>query len=352
MTCKEMLEDLSDSLLCDERILSARERELLVSLIQTAKAHMNGNGAVAETIARTVGEVVMQRAYGLLGDGILRRLEQREASSRPYGAVELAAHEASTAGQERATSGALRNTQRVPGPLPQVSGPFPPAPSPRPPGPKAFQRETRVGVMELPQVLPARCVVLDEFLAPAELDALVQYTLDQESAFEISEVIAPGATKGVIDYESRRSRVLMDLGKHEAVLVNKIQSCWPRVLEKLEHDPFVASRVEAQITASNDDDYFHCHSDNGQEESAHREITFVYFFHREPKQFSGGELRIYDSRLVNGDSTATENYHVVVPQQNQIVFFASFLAHEITPVKCPSHAFADSRFTVNGWFHR
>jgi hypothetical protein len=54
MTCKEMLEDLSDSLLCDERILSARERELLVSLIQTAKAHMNGNGAVAETIARTV----------------------------------------------------------------------------------------------------------------------------------------------------------------------------------------------------------------------------------------------------------------------------------------------------------
>jgi SM-20-related protein len=204
----------------------------------------------------------------------------------------------------------------------------------------------------LPELLPARCVVLEELLAPAELDALVQYTLDQESAFQISEVIAPGATKGVIDYESRRSRVLMDLGKHEAVLVNKIQSCWPRVLQRLEHDPFVASQVEAQITASNDGDFFRCHSDNGQAENARREITFVYFFQREPKQFSGGELRIYDSHLVNGGYAATENCHVIVPQQNQIVFFASSLAHEITPVRCPSQAFADSRFTVNGWFHR
>jgi Rps23 Pro-64 3,4-dihydroxylase Tpa1-like proline 4-hydroxylase len=47
-----------------------------------------------------------------------------------------------------------------------------------------------------------------------------------------------------------------------------------------------------------------------------------------------------------------EKYRTIVPQQNQAVFFLSSLAHEITPVECPSGAFADSRFTVNGWFHR
>jgi SM-20-related protein len=201
-------------------------------------------------------------------------------------------------------------------------------------------------------MLPAQCVILEEFLAPVELDALLQYVLERESDFQISEVVAPGATRGVIDFESRRSRVLIDLGKHEAIIVNRIQACWSRVLRRLEHDPFVASKVEAQITASNDGGFFRCHSDNGQDENASREITFVYFFQREPKRFTGGELRIYDSRLENGAYAPTESGRVIVPQQNQIVFFASPLAHEITPVRCPSQAFADSRFTVNGWFHR
>jgi Rps23 Pro-64 3,4-dihydroxylase Tpa1-like proline 4-hydroxylase len=50
--------------------------------------------------------------------------------------------------------------------------------------------------------------------------------------------------------------------------------------------------------------------------------------------------------------THTGDYRAVVPEQNQIVFFRSELLHEITPVVCPSQAFADSRFTVNGWLHR
>jgi Rps23 Pro-64 3,4-dihydroxylase Tpa1-like proline 4-hydroxylase len=78
----------------------------------------------------------------------------------------------------------------------------------------------------------------------------------------------------------------------------------------------------------------------------------VYFFHREPKTFRGGDLRIYDSRWENGRYEPTENYRNIVPRQNQMVFFVSSLAHEITPVECPSGAFADSRFTVNGWIHR
>jgi SM-20-related protein len=352
MTSKEMMESFSDSLLCDERILSLRERELLASLLEGSQSKLNGNGALTETIARTVGEVVMQRAYGLLGNSIVRRLQQQ--SSLPSASE--------TGGDFRQPpkndsdgdgSGVVSRMQGTPGGVPQPKGPFPPGPGPRPPGPPgAFQSEVAVALMELPEALPAQCVLLEEFLAPAELDALLQYTLDQESSFQISEVMSPGASKGVIDYESRRSRVLMDLGKHESVLVNRIQSCWPRVLQRLGHDPFVASKVEAQITASNNGDFFRCHSDNGQEENALREITFVYFFHCEPRRFSGGELRVYDSRLENGAYAATENCRVIIPQQNQIVFFASSLAHEITPVKCPSKAFADSRFTVNGWLHR
>jgi Rps23 Pro-64 3,4-dihydroxylase Tpa1-like proline 4-hydroxylase len=41
-----------------------------------------------------------------------------------------------------------------------------------------------------------------------------------------------------------------------------------------------------------------------------------------------------------------------VPQQNQIVFFPCSVLHEITAIECSSRAFADSRFTLNGWLHK
>jgi len=112
------------------------------------------------------------------------------------------------------------------------------------------------------------------------------------------------------------------------------------------------TRTEVQVTASNDGDSFAIHPDDGHEEVASRYLTFVYFFHREPKQFVGGELRIHDSRLQRERYVSQGSYQKIVPQENQIVFFPCSLLHEITPVECPSRAFADSRFTLNGWIHR
>ena len=85
---------------------------------------------------------------------------------------------------------------------------------------------------------------------------------------------------------------------------------------------------------------------------ASRRITFVYFFHREPRQFEGGELLLHDSDGGGNRHVSCRSYQTVVPRQNQIVFFPCSLVHEITPVECPSKAFADSRFTLNGWLHK
>ncbi len=114
-------------------------------------------------------------------------------------------------------------------------------------------------------------------------------------------------------------------------------------------EEFAIRDVEAQITASNDGDFFHFHSDNGNAPVAARHLTFVYFFHREPRAFEGGELRIHDTRLESGEYVSEGSYQTIVPHQNQIVFFPCELMHEITTVKCPSRAFTDSRFTLNGW---
>jgi len=208
-----------------------------------------------------------------------------------------------------------------------------------------------VSVLDAPAIARARCVVLDEFLAPQELDELVAYTIQHEAEFQTSEVISPSGDPGVTDYNHRRSRVLLDLGKHEAIVLDRIRGVLPRVLEQLGIEEFPITNVEAQITASNDGDFFGAHCDDAQELIASRHVTFVYFFHREPCPFNGGELHLHDSR---GSEThaGTGSCQCIVPQQNQIVFFPCSVLHEITPVECPSLAFADSRFTLNGWLHK
>jgi SM-20-related protein len=209
-----------------------------------------------------------------------------------------------------------------------------------------------VGVLDSPEIVRAQCVMLDEFLAPQELEELVSYTLQREAEFRSSELVSPSGGPGVIDYDHRRSRVLMDLGKHEQVILDRIRGVLPSVIAQLGIEDFPVTHVETQITASNDGDFFRAHSDDSEEIIASRRVTFVYFFHNEPRQFEGGELRLHDSHGKGQRQVSTGSYQAVVPQQNQIVFFPCSLLHEITPVECRSKAFADSRFTLNGWLHK
>jgi SM-20-related protein len=210
--------------------------------------------------------------------------------------------------------------------------------------------------MEAAADIRSQCVVLDEFLAPHEMDELFAYALEHQAEFQSSEVISPSGEAGVIDYLHRRSRVLMDLGKHQDVIMERIQGVLPRVMDELGLEEFLIRKVEAQITASNDGDFFGMHSDDAQAAITSRRITFVYFIHREPLAFAGGELRLHDPRGgEQQDGSAREqsrSYQTIVPRQNQIVFFPCEVMHEITPVECQSKAFADSRLTLNGWLHK
>jgi SM-20-related protein len=343
MTAREMMDSLSGTLLCDERILSVPERELLANLLQRTRTQSSNHDiAVGEAVTHAIGELIAERALGVLGESMTRQLLRQQVTS--------------SSGFPNQGFPVIRAGS------PPITPAPPPDKSPRPPGtspPSIWSTKTNsqstaggVAVLEASDYVSAECVVLDEFLTLAELNTLRQYVLDKEMGFAISEVLSPGIPGGSVDYQQRRSRVLMDLGGHERAIVDRLLTCLPRVLQKWGRDLFPISHVETQATASNHGDFFACHSDNGAEVVATREITFVYFFHQEPKQFSGGELRIYDSRRDNDNYIPTANYRTFVPEQNQLVLFTSGLSHEITPVDCPSGQFADSRFTINGWIHK
>jgi SM-20-related protein len=201
-------------------------------------------------------------------------------------------------------------------------------------------------------LVKAQSLIFENFLLKKELAALLKYTLSREADFLSSLVEYQGPDEEAVSHKYRRSRVLYDLGSYRNLIIAPISNRLPEVLEKLSHPSFPVSSIEAEITASNDGDFFRRHSDNTEEPIREREISYVYYFHREPKGFTGGQLRIYDSRFENGRYVAADSFKTIFPRQNRIVFFPSSLVHELSPVHCRSRSFADSRFTLNGWVRK
>ena len=198
----------------------------------------------------------------------------------------------------------------------------------------------------------ASYILLDEFLVCAEVRSLMDFVWSHESDFRPSEVVS-AEQRSKSDLTHRRSMVLLSTGPFQKLIADRIKFYFPYILKGLQHTSFEIQEIETQITASNDGDFFRVHNDSKAAYLPSREITYVYFCHRAPKMFEGGELNIYDPRLQNGSSqVAVRSPATIIPRQNQIIFFPSAFPHEVLAVRCPSHAFADSRFTLNGWIHR
>ncbi len=184
-------------------------------------------------------------------------------------------------------------------------------------------------------------VLLEEFLFRDELSGLLSYTLERESEFEAGTVVTAESEHALVP-NHRRSRLLFDVGPYSSLFGDRLRACLDFALERLKHERFPILGIDAEISANNHGDFFGPHRDVDASNPT-REISYVYYFHREPRAFSGGELLIYEPDSWKHD--------VIVPAQNTLVFFRAEAVHEVSAVDCPSRAFADSRFALNGWIH-
>jgi SM-20-related protein len=198
---------------------------------------------------------------------------------------------------------------------------------------------------EATDILNSDYIQIDNFFTPKEHEELLKYVLRKESEF-----ISTSTSTNEVDY--RRSMVLYSFPEFSQLVLNKIQKIIPDILSKLGLPPFTVTEIETQLTSHNDGNFYKIHNDNGSPETATRELTYVYYFYKEAKPFSGGELRIYDSKIENNFYINAESFKTVEPRNNSIVFFLSRYMHEVMLVNCPSKAFADSRFTINGWVRK
>ena len=193
--------------------------------------------------------------------------------------------------------------------------------------------------------VPARYVRLHDVLGAATKARLLD-----EAISRAPKLVPSRVTTNVSGY--RRSRLVNHPGELAADLVARVRARLPELCARLDIAPFPVGTIEAQLTLHNDGDYYRVHTDNGDDGTRTREISYVYDFHRQPKRFTGGELVLYDAHVENGQIAPAGTPIVIEPADDSLVVFPSGCLHEVRPVQMMSADQEDGRFTINGWVRR
>ena len=189
-------------------------------------------------------------------------------------------------------------------------------------------------------------ICLSNFLGTEVCSELLQFALASEGEFR------PTAVGGITEPNPniRRSVCLDSIGRFVDVVEARIQQVIPELTNDLRLSRFETGLIDLQMVSHGDGGFYTRHIDTftGKDRPAQgdRVISCVYYFFREPKAFTGGELRLHPLRT----KTAPAPTVVDVPIANDtLIAFSSWLPHEVLLVSSPTREFANSRFSINCW---
>ena len=199
----------------------------------------------------------------------------------------------------------------------------------------------------LPGYWPAPFVRIANFLTPAEHDRVLQLALARRGAFAPGKV---GAGSGRRVQPDKRiglvagGEACKDIA---AWFVPKLRSALPPALTRLRLNPTLPACIDLKMTSIQDGGYSRPHQDpSPRGEHRLRTPLCIYYFHRRPKAYSGGDLLLYDTDVNAGDCDLSA-FSRIEPFDNSLVIFPRIWFHEVTPVRSASGEFADGRFGLN-----
>ena len=196
--------------------------------------------------------------------------------------------------------------------------------------------------------LMPRHIVLDDFLPAGLHDALLEHALGQQ------EMFAPGTVRNSGSEavgDARQNQVCKaSLGDLKPELCEAIGNALPAIFEGLGMPAFEPESIELELSVHRDGDFYRPHvdtfvSENREGVESDRVVTAVYYFHAQPRGFSGGEFAIHP--LAGGGEPVT-----IEPRDNRLLAIPAFAVHEVRPIRCESNDFRAARFAVNAWVHR
>ncbi len=195
------------------------------------------------------------------------------------------------------------------------------------------------------EVLPSPYVRISNFLPDPERDVL------------FAEIVAaePDYVSNAMD--GRRAMVLTSPPSSAGLLIARILEAATRLIVPLGLDPdrLIAPTVsDLVVVASGHRDFFGPHRDDiaplATAQTRARRVSITFHMNSSPKQFTGGELRLYDHRVLDGEPTPATTFVPIEPEDNTLIAFLSSTRHEVATVVFERNTFADRRFSINGSF--
>ncbi|MFD9406532.1 2OG-Fe(II) oxygenase [Streptomyces sp. NPDC059989] len=210
---------------------------------------------------------------------------------------------------------------------------------------------TEIGTQALPPsdrwsttpVAPAPVCRFENFLGAERAGSLLEYAISRQDDFNAGTVLDP--LSGQVSHKGRSSLVLPVTS---SVFSAHLADCLPLVQELLGHQAALTQTLTV-LTAHGEGGHYGVHTDASRVRDVGTALSAVYYLHRKPRGFEGGQLRLYDTLLGGGGAQPAESYRTIEPEHDTIVFFPAAAFHEVVPSTCPSGRFADHRFTLTTW---
>lgn len=201
-----------------------------------------------------------------------------------------------------------------------------------------------------------------DFLTEDEHRQLLDWVLSIRDRFRPATV-SKGRPKREfrVDPERRIGLTTRKLGPLEAVLRERLLKALPELMAGTGTGGPPPTSLELELAAHADGAYYRPHIDipvgaNRQPLGANpgedRVLSAVYYFHAEPKGFSGGQLRLFAFGPIPAAGEEKRAHVDLEPVRNSLVAFPSWVPHEVRPIRCPSGDFGDYRFALNCWYCR
>jgi len=107
--------------------------------------------------------------------------------------------------------------------------------------------------------------------------------------------------------------------------------------------------VESEVVCHMEGGHFGRHSDNAYGDSG-RLLTCVYYLHRKPARFTGGDLLLHDAQSPEGPRSPIA-FTRFAPDDNTALIFPADVGHEVTGVRSGVNDPLEGRVSINIWFH-
>ena len=195
-------------------------------------------------------------------------------------------------------------------------------------------------------VWPAPFVHIENFLPRAEHEHMCAIALSLAADFAGGRVGPPEDRR--IDESHRRGLAVDHVASDRfgTTLVPRCLALLPSIRRRLRLNPRTADRaVGVSLAAYPHGGFAGPHCDTGPRPYPRLQLHCVYFFHRDPRAFSGGDLLLYDTDVETGDYDRFA-FSRIVPASNSLLVLPTSCYHEVTQVTSRSTALADARLSA------